>query len=86
MHHPKTPLPFRILPLQKRLQNRNNLHQRTQPRLQLTLHLRLTPLCPQLRIKVLTVRTRAHRSAENRLHHEGMVRFERVAVGGAEGG
>lgn len=79
-------LPLRLLPVQERLQNSNNPLQRCQPRLQLTLYLLLISLSPKLRIKILSIRTRRHRSAEDRLHHERMVGLEGVAVGGTEGG
>lgn len=79
-------LPLRLLLLQERFQNSNNPPQRCQPRLQLTLHPLLIPLSPKLRIEILSIRTRRHRSAEDRLHHERMVGFEGVAVRGTEGG
>jgi hypothetical protein len=78
-------LPLRFLSIQEALQNRNNPLQRRQPRPQLTLHLLLIALAAKLRVKVFTIRTCAHRGAEDRLHHEGVVRFEGAAVRGAEG-
>lgn len=77
-------LPLRLLPLQKPLQHRNNFLQTSKPHPQLTHNLLL--ILAQLDIEILPVRTRAHRGAEDGLHHEGVVRFQRVAVGGAEGG
>ena len=79
-------LPLRLLSIQEALQNRNNPFQRRQPRPQLTLHLLLIALAPKLRVKVFTIRTGAHRGAEDRLHHEGVVRFPCAAIRGAEGG
>ena len=79
-------LPLRLLPVQEPLENRNNFLQRRQPRPQLTLHPLLIALTRKLRIEVFAVRTRAHRSAEDRLHQERVVRLERTAVRGAERG
>lgn len=76
-------LPLRLLCLQKRLHNRNHLSQRLQPNLEFLLHFRR--IFPQLHIEILSVRDGAHRGAEDRFHHEGVVRFERRAIGGAEG-
>jgi hypothetical protein len=77
-------LPLGLLPLQETLQDRNDLLQTCQPNPQLRSH--LLHICTQLRIKVLTVRSRRHGGAENGLHHEGMVGLEGAAIGISEGG
>jgi hypothetical protein len=75
-------LPLRLLPRQKPIENRNILFQALEPLLQLRLH--FCVIIAQFLVKVLAVRRRAHRGAENRLHDERVVRLECVAVGIAE--
>jgi hypothetical protein len=72
----------RTLPL-RLLQHRNNLLQRRQPLLQLSLHLAL--VVTQLLVEVLAVWGGAHGGAEERLDNKGVVGLECVAVGAAEG-
>lgn len=79
-------LPLRLLPVQKPLQNRNDPLQRSQPSLQLLLYPLFLPLPGKLSVEVLAVRTRAHRGAEDGLHHEAVMWFQSIAVRGAEGG
>lgn len=81
--HTYHPLPLRLLTPHKLLQNPHTLLQTHQPSIQLLIHPLL--IIPQFGIKVFPVRRRAHRGAENRLDDEAVVRFERVAVGVAEG-
>ncbi len=78
---PKSPL--RLLPLLEFLQNPHLPFQRIQPLTHSRLRLRLIP---HLGIKVLLVRRGGHGGAEDRFHHEGMMRFQGAGVGGAEGG
>ena len=77
-------LPFSLLPRLELLQDRHLLLQRLQPLPRRRVHLR--GVVSQLSVKVLAVRRRGHGGAEDGLHHEGVVGFQRVAVGGAEGG
>lgn len=76
-------LPLRLLGVQKRLQDGNQLLERRQPSRQFGCD--LLRVFTELNVEILAVRTRTHRGAENRLHHEGVVRFERAAVRGPEG-
>lgn len=78
------PLPFRLLPPLKPLQNRHLPLQGLQPLPRRLVHLLV--IIAQLRVKVLPVRRRGHGGAENGLHHEGMVGFQGAGVGGPEGG
>lgn len=88
-HHHTPPsstskLPLCLLPPHKLLQYRHPLLQRLQPLQHLRSH--LGRIIPQLGIKVLSIRTRTHRSAEDGFYEEAVVRLERIAVGGAERG
>jgi hypothetical protein len=77
-----SPLPFRLLTLQKRLQNRHLGLQTVQPNLHLPRNLLL--ITAQLGIEVFSVRRRGHGGAENRLNQKAVVGFEGCAVGIAE--
>lgn len=77
-------LPLRLLPRLERLQNRHLPLQRLQPLPRRRVH--LAGVVAQLGVKVLAVRRRGHGGAEDGFHEEGVVGFERVGVGGSEGG
>lgn len=70
--------PLRLLPRHKLIQNAHDPLQALQPRIQLLAHPGL--IIPQLRVKVLPIRRRAHRGAENRLHDERMMLLQRPTV------
>ena len=80
--HPN--LPFRLLPPLKLLQNAHLPLQRLQPFPRLLLHQSL--IIAQFRKEVFAVRCRGHGGTEDGFHHEGVVGFERVAVGVPERG
>ena len=83
---PKKPqsLPLRLLPRLERLQYCHLPLQRLQPLPRRRVH--LAGVVAQLGVEVLAVRRRGHGGAEDGFHEEGVVWFERVSVGGTEGG
>lgn len=76
-------LPLGFLPAQKLLQNSNPLFQSLHFLLQGVLH--LGAVFAKLCVEVLPVRGGGHGSAEDGLDDEGVVGFEGVSVGLAEG-
>ncbi len=76
-------LPLGLLLCQKSVQNSDELLQRSEPLLQLSLYLGV--IVAQLAVEVFPVGCGAHGSAEDGLDHEGVVGLKCVAVGIAEG-
>lgn len=76
-------LPLRLLTIQERLQDCNNLLQRRQPHLQFRVD--LLGVFSELDVEVLAVGAGRHGGAEDRLDHEGVMRLKGIPIGVAEG-
>lgn len=76
-------LPLRLSSIHKSLEDTNLFFQRDKPQSQLMLD--LLQVRSQLRIEILPIRRRRHGRAEDRFHHEVMIRFERRPVRVAKG-
>lgn len=77
-----SPLPLRLLAIEKRLDDSNDLVERSEVLAQLLLDLLL--VVAELGVEVLAVGAGGHGGAEDGLDEEAVVRLERDAVGAAE--